>query len=85
MPSTGIFNESIFLSNLGDFLSFTELGPPDKIIPDRFLFTKNLNQFYYKDALNNKHFALLSSVQSIAYTVNRNQQLKLFRYLTFLI
>ena len=36
-----MFNESIFLSNLGDFLSFTELGPPDKIIPDRFLFSKN--------------------------------------------
>ena len=29
------------VNNLGDFLSFTELGPPDKIIPDRFLFTKN--------------------------------------------
>ena len=41
MPNIGMFNESIFLSNLGDFLSFTELGPPDKIIPDRFLFTKN--------------------------------------------
>ena len=37
MPNIGIFNESIFLSNLGDFLSFTELGPPDKIIPHKFL------------------------------------------------
>ena len=59
MPNTGIFNESIFLSNLGDFLSFTELGPPDNIIPDSFYLLKILNQFYYKDELNNKHFVLL--------------------------
>ena len=36
----GIFNVSIFLSNLGDFLSFTELGPPDNITPDKFLLFK---------------------------------------------
>ena len=40
MPNIGIFNESIFLSNFGDFISLTEFGPPDKIIPDRFLFIK---------------------------------------------
>ena len=40
MPNIGIFNESIFLSNLGDFKSFTEFGPPDNIIPDRFLLIK---------------------------------------------
>ena len=38
MPNIGIFNVSIFLSNFGDFKSFTEFGPPDNITPDRFLF-----------------------------------------------
>ena len=34
MPSIGIDNFNMKLFNLGAFLFITELGPPDKIIPD---------------------------------------------------
>ena len=35
MPRIGIPRFKILRSNLGDLLSFTELGPPEIIIPDK--------------------------------------------------